>query len=45
MLMGLDGPLVAGQTFVVKLQFANSGEQSVTVTVKAATDDHSQHQH
>ena len=45
MLMGLDGPLVAGQTFVVKLQFANSGEQSVTVTVKTATDDHSQHQH
>jgi hypothetical protein len=45
MLMGLDGPLVAGQSFVVTLRFANSGEQSVTVTVKPATDDHSQHQH
>ena len=47
MLMGLDGPLVAGQTFVVTLSFAKSGQQSVTVTVKpaTATDDHSQHQH
>jgi len=47
MLMGLDGPLVAGQTFVVTLSFAESGEQSVTVTVKAATatDDHAHHQH
>lgn len=45
MLMGLDGPLVAGQSFVLKLQFAASGEQSVTVVVKPATDDHSQHQH
>lgn len=45
MLMGLDGPLVAGQTFVVKLKFATAGEQSVTVTVKPATDDPSQHQH
>jgi len=45
--MGLDGPLVAGQTFVVTLSFAESGEQSVTVTVKAATatDDHAHHQH
>jgi len=45
MLMGLDGPLVAGQSFVMKLRFANAGEQSVTVSVKPATDDHSQHQH
>ena len=45
MLMGLDGPLVAGQSFVMKLRFANAGEQSVTVTVKPASDDHSQHQH
>lgn len=46
MLMGLDGPLVAGQTFVLKLRFAEAGEQSVTVTVKpaTATDDHA-HQH
>jgi hypothetical protein len=47
MLMGLDGPLVAGQTFIVTLRFANAGEQPVTVTVKpaTATDDHAQHQH
>ena len=47
MLMGLDGPLVAGQTFVVKLRFAESGEQSVTVTVKpaTATDEHAGQQH
>lgn len=47
MLMGLDAPLVAGQTFVVTLRFAKAGEQPVTVTVKpaTATDDHAQHQH
>jgi copper(I)-binding protein len=47
MLMGLDGPLVAGQTFVVTLRFAKAGEQPVTVTVKpaTATDDQAQHQH
>jgi copper(I)-binding protein len=47
MLMGLDGPLVAGQTFVVTLRFAKAGEQPVTVTVKpaTATDDHARHQH
>jgi copper(I)-binding protein len=47
MLMGLDGPLVAGQTFVVTLRFANAGEQPVSVTVKpaTATDDHAHHQH
>jgi copper(I)-binding protein len=47
MLMGLDGPLVAGQTFVVKLTFATAGELSVTVTVKpaSATDDHAGHAH
>ena len=47
MLMGLDGPLVAGQTFVVTLHFAKAGEQPATVTVKpaTATDDHAQHQH
>jgi len=47
MLMGLDGPLVAGQTLVVTLRFAKAGEQPVTVTVKpaTATDDHAQHQH
>jgi len=47
MLMGLDSALVAGQTFVVTLGFAESGEQSVTVTVKSATatDDHAHHQH
>ena len=46
MLMGLDGPLVAGQSFPVKLRFATAGEQTVTVLVKPATADagHSQHQ-
>jgi copper(I)-binding protein len=47
MLMGLDGPLVAGQAFVIKLRFAESGEQSVTVTVRpaTATDEHAGHTH
>lgn len=47
MLMGLDGPLVAGQTFVVTLRFANAGELPVTVAVRpaTATDDHAHHQH
>ena len=47
MLMGLDGPLVAGQTIVVTLRFAASGEQPVKVSVKpaTATDDHAHHQH
>ena len=37
MLMGLDAPLVAGQTFTIVLRFADSAEQTVTVTVRAAT--------
>ena len=37
MLMGLDAPLVAGQTFTIVLRFADSTEQAVTVTVNAAT--------
>jgi len=37
MLMGLDAPLVAGQTFAIVLRFADSAEQTVTVTVRAAT--------
>jgi copper(I)-binding protein len=37
MLMGLDAPLVAGQTYALVLQFAASGEQKVTVTVREAT--------
>jgi hypothetical protein len=47
MLMGLDGPLVAGQTFVVTLQFERAGELPVTVTVRpaTATDDQAQHRH
>jgi copper(I)-binding protein len=47
MLMGLDGPLVAGQTFVVTLRFERAGELPVTVTVKpaTATDDQAQHKH
>jgi copper(I)-binding protein len=47
MLMGLDGPLVAGQTFVITLHFANAGELPVTVTVRPATTpaDHAQSPH
>jgi hypothetical protein len=37
MLMGLPSPLVAGQTFLVTLQFAKSGPQEVTVSVRPAT--------
>jgi copper(I)-binding protein len=47
MLMGLDSPLVAGQTFVVTLRFERAGELPVTVTVKpaTATDGQAQHKH
>lgn len=47
MLMGLDGPLVAGQTFVLTLRFERAGELPVTVTVKpaTATDGHAQPRH
>jgi copper(I)-binding protein len=38
MLMGLDAPLVAGETYTLVLKFAGSGEQAVIVTVRAATD-------
>ena len=44
MLMGLDAPLVAGQTFTIMLRFADSAEQTVTVTVRAATAE-SSHAH
>jgi copper(I)-binding protein len=37
MLMGLDAPLVAGQTYALVLKFAESGEQKVSVTVREAT--------
>jgi copper(I)-binding protein len=37
MLMGLDAPLVAGRSFTIVLRFADSAEQSVNVTVRAAT--------
>jgi copper(I)-binding protein len=47
MLMGLDGPLVAGQSFPITLRFATAGERTVTVLVKPATADaaHSQDRH
>jgi copper(I)-binding protein len=47
MLMGLDGPLVAGQSFPITVRFATAGERTVTVLVKPATADaaHSQHPH
>jgi periplasmic copper chaperone A len=44
MLMGLDAPLVAGQTYPLVLQFAESGEQTVAVTVREATAE-SSHNH
>lgn len=46
MLMGLDAPLVAGQSFPLTLRFGESAEQAVTVTVRPATDaggDHTRH--
>jgi copper(I)-binding protein len=45
MLMGLDGPLVAGQSFPVTLRFATAGDLTVTVLVRPATADagHSHH--
>jgi copper(I)-binding protein len=43
MLMGLAAPLVAGRTFPLTLRFAESPEQTVTVTVRAATDDGAAH--
>ncbi len=39
MLMGLDGPLVAGETFPLTLHFAESGSQAITVLVRPATAD------
>jgi copper(I)-binding protein len=43
MLMGLERPLVAGESFPVTLKFETAGEQTVTVQVRPATGDHSQH--
>lgn len=43
MLMGLDAPLVAGQSFTLTLRFGESGEQTVTVAVRPATDDGGSH--
>jgi copper(I)-binding protein len=37
MLMGLTRPLVAGEKFVLELEFAASSKQSVEVTVRPAT--------
>ena len=45
MLMGLDAPLVAGQTYALVLQFAESGEQTITVTVREATAEELEHGH
>jgi periplasmic copper chaperone A len=36
MLMGLSKPLVAGETFPLRLRFENAGDQVVQVTVRAA---------
>lgn len=45
MLMGLDAPLVAGQTYTIVLRFAEAGEQTVAVTVRAATEAGGAHAH
>ena len=37
MLMGLQSPLVAGERFVVTLEFAAAGQREVTVQVQPAT--------
>ena len=43
MLMGLGRPLAAGESFPVTRKFEKAGEQTVTVQVRPATDDHSGH--
>jgi len=47
MLMGLTGPLVAGQSFPITLRFATAGAQTVIVAVREATaaDDPAQQRH
>lgn len=45
MLMGLSAPLVEGQAFPLVLEFAGSPSQTVTVTVRSATDDGGSHAH
>jgi copper(I)-binding protein len=47
MLIGLTGPLVAGEELPLRLQFAEAGDIEITVLVKPATeqDEHSHHHH
>lgn len=45
MLMGLGKPLSAGESFPLTLSFEKAGELTVTVAVRAAGDDPSQHAH
>jgi hypothetical protein len=47
MLLGLESPLVAGDTLTVVLDFEVSGAKSVEVPIRpaAATDESSHHQH
>jgi copper(I)-binding protein len=47
MLMGLDAPLVTGETYTLVLKFVVSGEQTVTVHVRPATAEtaHPQQHH
>ena len=45
MLMGLEKPLAAGESFPLTLKFENAGEVTVNVDVRSATDDQSQHAH
>jgi hypothetical protein len=39
MLMGLEQPLVAGETFPLSLRFAKAGERTIQVTVRAPNAD------
>ena len=45
MLMGLTGPLVAGETFELVLRFEHAGEQTVKVEVRPADTDAAGHSH
>lgn len=45
MLMGLDKPLVAGESFELVLRFEKSGERTVTVEVRPADADAAGHSH
>ena len=45
MLMGLGKPLTTGESFPLTLTFEKSGELTIDVAVRAASEDSSQHAH